>query len=210
MYETFTVNENVVLGPWTSYSMQTDPKHMAFVLSRYKFCSKMLRNYNNILEVGCGDAFGASILAQDNELLVGIDNDDVLESNKSRVKNEKINFASHDILSGPYISNNKFDAAVSIDVIEHIEPSSEDIFIENIINSLSDKSMVIIGTPNVTSVVYASPQSKYYHINLYSHDKLNNLMKKHFTHVLNFGMNDEIVHTGFGPMCHYLFSVGLM
>ena len=34
--------EEIKLGPWTSYSLVNDPKHMAFVLSRYKFCAKML------------------------------------------------------------------------------------------------------------------------------------------------------------------------
>ena len=36
--------EEISLGPWTSYSLVNDPKHMAFVLSRYKFVSKLLAN----------------------------------------------------------------------------------------------------------------------------------------------------------------------
>jgi hypothetical protein len=24
-----------------------------------------------------------------------------------------------------------------------------------------------------------------------------------------FGMNDEVLHTGYGPMCHYLWSVAV-
>ena len=34
--------EELSLGPWTSYSLVHDPKHMAFVLARYKFVAKML------------------------------------------------------------------------------------------------------------------------------------------------------------------------
>ena len=49
---------SVPLGPWTSYSLLNDPKHMCFVLARYKFCSKMLEGKAKILEVGCGDGFG--------------------------------------------------------------------------------------------------------------------------------------------------------
>ena len=37
---------------------------MAFVLSRYKFLAKMLNDKTNVLEVGCGDGFGAPIIAQ--------------------------------------------------------------------------------------------------------------------------------------------------
>ena len=33
---------SVTLGPWTSHSLIHDPKHLAFVLGRYKFVAKML------------------------------------------------------------------------------------------------------------------------------------------------------------------------
>ena len=43
--------EEIALGPWTSYSLKNDPKHLAFVLARYKFCAKMLAGKKN----GCGN-----------------------------------------------------------------------------------------------------------------------------------------------------------
>ena len=33
-------------------------------------------------------------------------------------------------------------------------------------------------------------------------------MREHFDHVFMFGANDEVVHTGFLPMAHYLLAVG--
>ncbi len=56
--------KEIPLGPWTSYSLIHDPKHMCFVLSRYKFCAKMLEGKNLVVEVGCGDGFGIPIVAQ--------------------------------------------------------------------------------------------------------------------------------------------------
>ena len=64
-------------------------------------------------------------------------------------------------------------------------------------------------SPNVTSDAYASEASKKGHINLKSHDQLREDMQKYFKNVFMFSMNDEIVHTGFGPMAHYLFAVGV-
>jgi hypothetical protein len=29
----------------------------------------------------------------------------------------------------------------------------------------------------------------------------------HFSNVFMFGMNDETLHTGYGPMCHYRLAV---
>lgn len=55
--------EKFRLGPWTSWSVMHDPKHLAFVLSRYKFVAKILEGKEYVLEVGCGDAFGIPIVA---------------------------------------------------------------------------------------------------------------------------------------------------
>ncbi|MDE7185638.1 MAG: hypothetical protein K2O40_14525 [Lachnospiraceae bacterium] len=63
MEEYFNTKE-LKLGSWTSESMTHDPRHLAFVLSRYKFVAKMLEGKNSVLEVGCGDGFGIPIVAQ--------------------------------------------------------------------------------------------------------------------------------------------------
>ena len=51
----------ITLGPWTSFSFLSDPKHVSFVLARYKFVSKMLADKSTILEIGCGDGVGFKI-----------------------------------------------------------------------------------------------------------------------------------------------------
>jgi hypothetical protein len=34
-------------------------------------------------------------------------------------------------------------------------------------------------------------------------------MERHFRTVFIFSMNDEVVHTGFSPMAHYLLAVAV-
>ena len=63
----------VVLGPYTSHIWRDDPKHLLFLLARYKFCSKLLAGKNNVLEVGCGDSFGTAIVLQTVKKVHGID-----------------------------------------------------------------------------------------------------------------------------------------
>ena len=36
---------------------------------------------------------------------------------------------------------------------------------------------------------------------------LRELMGRYFQNVFMFGMNDEVLHTGYGPMCHYLWAL---
>lgn len=96
-----------------------------------------------------------------------------------------------------------------MDVVEHIPPELDDGYYMNIAASLGKRSMAIVGTPNKAAEAYQSEHSRIGHINLKTHDALSADMSRYFEYVLMFGINDEIVHTGFPQMCHYLLAVGL-
>jgi 2-polyprenyl-3-methyl-5-hydroxy-6-metoxy-1,4-benzoquinol methylase len=97
---------------------------------------------------------------------------------------------------------------VSLDVIEHIPAELEDAYFWTMLANLSDDGMCIIGTPNEHASAYASPQSRAGHVNLYTAERLTAAVGRYFQNTFVFGMNDEVVHTGFYPMSHYLFVVG--
>lgn len=199
----------IALGPWTSYSLMHDPKHMAFVLSRYKFCAKMLSGKSRVLEVGCGDAFGAPIVAQSVGSLDCIDWEPRnIEGNKRRLSHLKnVSFEVGDISTKR--PSSEYDAIFNIDVIEHLEPEYEKSFIENMNAALINSGILIIGTPNETASKYATFRSDHQHINLKTADSLKNLLDLYFENSFIFSMNDEVVHLGYYPMAHYLFGVGV-
>jgi 2-polyprenyl-3-methyl-5-hydroxy-6-metoxy-1,4-benzoquinol methylase len=197
------------LGPWTSYSLINDPKHMCFVLARYKFCAKMLEGKRTVMEVGGGDGFGIPIIAQTAESVYIVDWDDrLLEGNARRLAHLKnVVYVNVDLnVSSPDI---QVDAAFMIDVIEHLDPSTEETFMRNVLRCLKTDGVLITGTPNVTASQYASPRSQVQHINLKSMKTLRELTDRYFTNVFMFGMNDEVLHTGYAPMCHYIWSIGV-
>lgn len=196
------------LGPWTTQGLLSDPVHLGFVLSRYKFVARMLSGKTKVLEVGCGDAFGTPVVAQFVKSLLAVDIDErIISSNKKRLKKFKnLEFAVWDCRTQSV--RGKFDAAYAIDVIEHIEPPITRNFIKNITDSLVPDGVCILGTPNKTSGKYASTGSRKYHINLQTFEGLKSLLSQYFQNVFMFSMNDEVVHTGFGPMAHYLFGLG--
>ena len=37
------------MGPWTSWMYRSDPRHLVFTLSRYKFVSKLLQGKKTVL-----------------------------------------------------------------------------------------------------------------------------------------------------------------
>lgn len=201
-------SSEVPLGPWTSYSLKNDPIHMSFVLARYKFCAKMLEGKKFVVEIGCGDGFGIPIVAQFVEHLHCVDWDErSLEGCKRRLSHLK-NVTYECVNLNETTLSVEADAAYSVDLIEHLEPTDEAVFMQNITSFLKPSSILITGTPNITSLPYASPQSKSQHVNLKSKKSLQELTKIYFKHCFMFGMNDEIVHTGFAAMSHYLFSIG--
>lgn len=199
----------LTLGPWASYSLIDDPKHLCFVLSRYKFCAKMLEGKGYVLELGCGDGFGTPVVAKVVDKLLAIDSESrLVNGNKRRLKKIKnIEFRVHNICQA--VLPEAFDGIFSIDVIEHLDPHLNHTFLNNQCACLKDDGVCIVGTPNVTAFKYAKALNKFQHINNKSHFSLRQQMEQYFKNVFMFSMNDEVIHTGFGPMAHYLFAMGV-
>lgn len=197
-----------ILGPFTSNFFYNDPKHLLFSLSRYKFVSKILNKVDSVLEVGCGDCFGSVIVAANVEKYYGVDFDEaVIEDNKTRLQlKDNMNFEFLNILENPF--HIKADAAFSLDVIEHIPFDQEKIYINNIVSSVN-KGPVLLGTPNEYAKAYASEGAMRSHINLKTPETLAESLRPHYKTVINFSMNDEVVHTGFDQMAHYIFALGV-
>ena len=206
--EQFATDE-IALGPWSSYSMMHDPRHMCFVLSRYKFCAKLLEGKGRVLEVGCGDGFGVPIVAQSVENLHCVDWEERnIQGNRRRLSFlSNVEFECLDLVEE--MPRTQYDAAYCIDVVEHLEPGDTSPFLSNITNALSEDGILIIGTPNKTAALHATHRSDVQHINLQTAGSLRQNVEGYFKNCFVFSMNDEVVHTGFHPMAHYLFAMGV-
>jgi cyclopropane fatty-acyl-phospholipid synthase-like methyltransferase len=196
------------LGLMTNQAWHDDPKHLLFTAARYKFVAKMLSGKNRVLEVGCADAFFSRIVVQEVGSLVATDFDEVfVDDVRARVDARwTFDVEQHDLLAGPFPG--EFDAAYALDVIEHIAPSNEILFVSNIVESLTPQGVLILGSPSLESQIYASPQSKAGHVNCKTAPQIRELMSHFFYNVFLFSMNDEVVHTGYAPMAHYRLAIG--
>ncbi len=196
------------LGLMLNQAWYDDPRRLTFTFSRYKFVAKMLSGAKNVLEVGCGDAFASRIVLQDVGALSVTDFDPAfIDDIKARqVKDWKYEqIFVHDLLSAPITG--AFDGIYALDVLEHIEAKNEDVFLRNMISPLTPTGTVIIGMPSLESQDYASPISKEGHVNCKSMPDLKALMQRYFANVYMFSMNDEVLHTGYHKMAHYLFAL---
>jgi 2-polyprenyl-3-methyl-5-hydroxy-6-metoxy-1,4-benzoquinol methylase len=192
----------------TNQAWQDDPRHLLFTLARYKFVAKMLSGRERVLEIGCADAFGSRLVLQEVKNLMATDFDPVFVDDVNRRMDSQWRFEcfQHDLLAG-LPPGGPFDAAYALDVIEHIPVEQEFEFVNNIIGSLSPPAVLILGSPSIQSQAYASPPSKAGHVNCKDGPGLKQLLSRFFHNVFVFSMNDEIVHTGYFPMAHYLIGM---
>jgi len=199
--------EPLILGRYTTQAYVQDPIRLSFITARYKFCARMLSGCKTALEIGCGDGFGGGIVAQMVDQLICTDiNEEILSENREKMAGfENISFEYHDFRETAY--KQKVDSIYLVDTIEHIYPEEENNFMTNLTSSLNDRGVCLIGTPNKTADKYANNWSREGHVNLKDYESLMNLAKQYFFNSFFFGMNDEIIHTGFPPMAHFMWSL---
>jgi 2-polyprenyl-3-methyl-5-hydroxy-6-metoxy-1,4-benzoquinol methylase len=195
------------LGLMNSSVWRDDPRRLLFTLSRYKFVAKMLQGLDRVAEIGCGDGFCARVVRQEVNSLTITDFDPVFVEQFGRLNSVDwdIDACVHDILDSPL--SESVDAIYSLDVLEHIPREREHLFLTNVCNSLRGGGIALIGMPSLESQRYASVESKAGHVNCKTGDELRQLLESFFQFVFVFSMNDEIVHTGYQPMAHYLIAL---
>ena len=195
------------LGFMTNQVWHDDPRRLAITLARYKFVAKMLHGRESAVEVGCGDAFCSRVVAQEVEALTVTDIDPVFIDDINARMNASwpMRAEVHDMMAAPHPG--RFEAAYSLDVLEHIPAEDEARFLANITASLTDDGVLIVGMPSLNSQDYASPQSKAGHINCKQGGDLKAVLEGFFANVFVFSMNDEVVHTGYWPMAHYYLAL---
>lgn len=185
-----------MLGSMHAASFAEDPKHLGFVLARYKFVAKMFMGFGRVLEVGCGDCTGAIVVKAAVQNWYGCDIHPLSHSPQ---------VFTHDMIEGP--TYGAFNGIYALDVLEHIDPAAESYFLLNLADSLIADGVLIIGSPSLESQPYASLNSKMQHVNCKTEEGMRQALGEHFSNVFLFGMNDEVLHTGFGQMCHYRMAI---
>ena len=195
------------LGRYASYWFKKTPRRVLHCLSYYKFAAKLIGQGKRVLDIGCNEGLGTYLIAKECGFAKGVDFDEeAIQTAQKNFPEEIVQFAMEDFLETPATSS--WDAVINFDVIEHILPEHADRFIAGMCAHLSSTGLAIIGTPSLISQDFASAVSKKGHVNIYSHERLEAEMKKHFHFVFLFSANDEVIHTGFLPLSHYFIAVG--
>jgi 2-polyprenyl-3-methyl-5-hydroxy-6-metoxy-1,4-benzoquinol methylase len=199
-------NKSIKLGDITSQDFVSDPKRLGITLSRYKFVGKMFEGFNSVLEVGAGDGF-KSLSLKNSVNYLKLSDIDLKKKNlfDSAYSFKNIDYIVHDFVKKPL--KEKFDGIFALDVLEHIKKKQENRFIQNLKKSLKINGTLIIGMPSLQSQKYASKLAKKEHVNCKTKKELRKFLKRYFKNVYMFSMNDEVLHTGFDDLSHYIIGL---
>ena len=189
----------MTFGLHWSHGFYIDPKRLAFVLTRYQVAADMHPG-GPILELGCSEGIGVPTLTHHGDAYTGVDYD------HEALGTARQTYAQHRFIHADFMGQTFgcFEMVVSLDVVEHIYPQDERSYFDTVWRNTSPSGVAVIGTPNISSQVHASRISQLAHVNLFDPQRLQRALASFFHHVFCFGLNDEVLHTGFGPMSHYI------
>jgi 2-polyprenyl-3-methyl-5-hydroxy-6-metoxy-1,4-benzoquinol methylase len=195
----------IELGRYHSYQTHRTPRRMLYVLSYYKFAAKMIGEGKRVLDIGCNEGLGSWLIAKECGFCKGVDFDE--EAIGVAQKNYNDPSIAFEYLDFFNLSEQKWDAALSFDVIGHIYPEQAPFFIRKMADSLTEEGIALIGTPSAISHTFASPLTKKGHVNVYTHERLQSELSHAFDYVFLFAANDEVVHTGYLPLAHTFIAL---
>lgn len=182
-----------------------NPLMVAIKFARYKFIAKLLDKEDCLLEVGCHDGVSSNFFSQFCKSVDAIDVDaNALEEGKNLFKH--IHFTCEDALA--FQSDKRYDVIVMLDFIEHFSLEDGEKLIAKYSQMLSDKGILIIGTPSKHFECYRAEHNKAHHLHEYYPEEIETLIQKYMRRTMLFAMNDEIVHTGNINLAWFVFVVG--
>ncbi|MBI5119194.1 class I SAM-dependent methyltransferase [Candidatus Poribacteria bacterium] len=140
-----------------------------------------------VLEIGCGEGVGASILAQKAGSLVAVDySEDALRQARSHCGACNTQFS---LMKVPPIdfADASFDTVICFQMIEHLEKPGD--LVAEICRIMRDDGIALIATVNKDATISPNP----YHVREFSADEFQTFLRKYFASVAMYGVfGDEL------------------
>jgi len=181
----------------------------------YEHVKSRLTPNENVMDLGFGEGYGASLLAEKCRQIVGVDvAEQVVEYANNKYAKKNCRFVKYDGRLLPFEARS-FDIVVSFQVIEHID--DELAFVSEIHRVLKTGGRLILTTPNkATRLKPGQRPFNRFHKREYYAGELKEILKAKFAEVHVYGVcaTDEIHQIEFsrirrGGLMSFLINLGL-
>ena len=144
--------------------------------------ARQLSQHCTVLDVACGEGYGAAMVAEAADKVVGVD------LSADAIRNAKNNYGHHANLQFvtasceclPF-SDASFDFAISFETIEHIETQKE--FISELTRVLRPDGVLILSSPNKRLYSDAHDYHNEFHVRELYRNELEDLLHVSFPHI---------------------------
>jgi len=153
-------------------------------LASYKEALKYIEG-KRVLEIGCGEGIGASVLAEAASRVVAVDySDNALQLAREKYGSDNIEFKSMKVppLQFPDAS---VETVVCFQMIEHLAQPER--LIQEIARVVSHGGLALIATVNKEE----TPSDNPYHLHEFTADELRELLERHFDTVEMWGVHGD-------------------
>jgi len=164
-----------------------DPGLFAWHRARYEFALPFVPN-RSVLDIGCGEGYGAALLSVQAAEVVGIDySPAAIGHARSTYRRRNLRFVVADATRlDPAIG--RFDVVTCFEVIEHL--GNPEGLLDTIARTLNPGGLLVLSTPNgLVDRLFDVVRGEHYeyHINVLTPMDLRRFVKTHFQHAVLYG-----------------------
>lgn len=160
----------------TSVFNETTIEH----LHRYAIALEFVPD-KNVLDIACGEGYGANLLAGKATKVTGVDKDDaVIKEAAGKYKKENLSFITGQAEAIP-LAENSYDIVTSFETIEHVADQSK--MLGEIKRVLKPGGLLIISTPNKKTYSDNTGRKNPHHTKELYEDEFASLLKKYFSNI---------------------------
>jgi GT2 family glycosyltransferase/SAM-dependent methyltransferase len=152
---------------------------------RYMWAAHVVRG-RKVLDLGSGEGFGAAILSESAEQVVGVDVDvRTVEHSKLNYGGANLQFRVGTALDLSDFEPGSFGAVVAFEIIEHVQDQER--MLAEIARILSDDGVLVISTPDRRLYSEATGQRNPFHEHELALEEFQQLLAEHFPHAAAWG-----------------------
>ncbi|MFH0992628.1 MAG: methyltransferase domain-containing protein [bacterium] len=170
---------------------ETDPILALEHYHRYAFAEQFVKG-KRVLDIACGEGYGAAHIAPFVEMVVGIDKDaQTIERANDRYQSiQNLKFIVGDCES--FSMDEKFDIVLSFETIEHLDLPSLKLFLQNVRQILHENGSLVISTPERDEYNKYRTAPNEYHQHEFTREEFQSLLQEHFKIVRLFAQKPII------------------